>query len=650
MLKFMRDSFKHLKWVLLAVVAAFVFGFVFIDMGLGGAMGGRADDDTPYAARVNGETISVPDYYRALQNYENMYRQMYGDQFSPQLMEQMGIPKQALQSLIDERLLAQEAERLNLTASPEEVRRKLMEVPTFTENGKFVGMELYNRYVTGRLGYPNAAAFEADIARGIILEKMESALMNSIVVSPKLAETEYKRTNENAQIKYVVLPALQQAATVAVAAPEVEAYYRNNQSKYTHGEQRTLKYLLADYTKLRSMMNPTDADLRKLYEQNKAQFQTPEGAHVLHILVKVDPQAPPAVDAAARAKAQGIVAQLRGGADFAALARTNSDDPSSAPQGGDMQWVDRGATVEAFERAIFSIPLNTISDPIRSAEFGYHIVKVTERRPAGTRSFEEVRPELAMRAGNDMSREQAREEINRVALAFKNKKPNTPVEFGAQANAKITSNDSGWFARTEQIPGLGFNQPLVDWAFAAKKGDISNPIGTSRGPVIVYVADVRPPAVTPLAEIRQKVEQHVREEKARTASKNTLTQMMAGATTVEQVAAKFNGQVRTTSVSRQGTVAGLSGDLTALVDGALSAQVGALVGPVTLQDGAVAFQVTEQKRVTPADLAQNRATYMDTLRDQQARSLRQVLVTRLRKGAKIEVNPEVAQPVQQAGI
>ncbi len=650
MLKLMRDSFKHLKWILIAVVAAFVFGFVFIDMGLGGAVGGRADD-TAYAARVNGETISITDYYRALQNYENMYRQMYGEQFSPQMMEQMGIPRQALQNLIDERLLTQEARRLNLNASPEEVRRKLLELPNFTENGKFVGMELYTRYVTGRLGYPSAADFEEDIARSISLEKMESALMSSIVVSPKLAESEYRRMNENAQIKYVVLPALQQAATVAVTPQEVENYYRNNQSKYTHGEQRTVKYLLADYSKLRTMITATDADLRKLYEQNKEQFRTAEAAHVLHILVKVDPQAPPAADAAAKAKADSLVKQLRGGADFAALARANSDDPSSSGKGGDMDWVERGVTVEPFERAIFSIPLNTISDPIRTRDFGYHIVKVLGRRPAGLRSFEEVRPELASRAANDLSREQAREEINRVATAFKNKKPNTPVEFSARANARITSNDSGWFARSEQIPGLGFNQPLTDWVFAAKKGDVSNPIGTNRGPVIAYVADVRPPAVTPLAEIRPKVEQHVREEKARGAAKNTLAQMMAGATTVEQVGAKFGGQVRTTSISRQGTVAGLSGDLTPLVDGALSAQVGPLVGPVTLQDGAVAFQVTEQKRVTPQELAQNRASYLDTLREQQARSLRQVLVSRLRKEAKIDINPQVTQPVQQqAGL
>ncbi|HEX2059741.1 MAG TPA: SurA N-terminal domain-containing protein, partial [Thermoanaerobaculia bacterium] len=123
----MRDSFHHLRWVLLAVVAAFIFGFVFIDMGLGGGGFNTGEDTRNFAARVNGETISYNDYYRAVKNLEDMYRNMYGQQFTPEMAQQMGLPKQVLDNLVDQRLLAQEAERLHLTATPEEVRRKLLE-------------------------------------------------------------------------------------------------------------------------------------------------------------------------------------------------------------------------------------------------------------------------------------------------------------------------------------------------------------------------------------------------------------------------------------------------------------------------------------------------------------------------------------------
>jgi peptidyl-prolyl cis-trans isomerase D len=651
MLKLMRESFRHLKWILLAVVAAFVFGFVFLDMGLSGALGNNQQQDLPFAARVNGQTITLNEYARSLRNYEEMYRSQFGNQMTPEMIQQMGLPRQVLESLIDQSLLTQEAERLHLTPSAEEVRRKLLASPTFIRDGQFVGMELYKRYVTGPLGYPSVADFERDLARNIALQKMESALTNSVVVSPKAAEAEYKRMNENAKVRYVLLPASSQAAAAKVSDAEIETYYRNNQSKYTHGEQRSIRYLLADIGKLRSSSMPTDANLRRLYDQNKEKYKAEESAKVLHILIRVDPQATPQVDAAARAKAEGIVKQLRAGADFAALAQENSDDPSSSSSGGDMGFVERGVTVEPFEKAIFSIPLNAISDPIRTADFGYHIVKVTERRPAGYRPFEEVKPELAARGANELALEQARDEINRIALAIKGKKPSDPDQFSALANDRVTSNSSGWFAKSEAIPGLGNNQPLAEWVFAAKVGDIGNQIGTQRGPIIPYVAEVRPAGVSPLSEVKDRVAADLQQQKAREAARIALQQMLAGAASIDDVAKKANVPVQDLTVNRQGALPGLSGDTSALIEAAIGGKVGAIAGPLAVNEGAVAFQIVEQKRVTPAELAQNRGNYVDVLRQQQARSLRSVLVLKLRKASKIEVNEEILRPpTQQAGL
>lgn len=644
MLKSMRDSFHKLKWVLLAVIVAFVFGFVFLDMGLSDAMGNNPNDNRVFAARVNGETITYNDYYRALKNYEDVYKQMYGAQWTPQMAQQMGLPRQVLNSLVDRALMAQEAERLNLTATPEEVRRKLLTMPTFLQDGKFVGMELYTRYVTGPLGYASAADFESDLARDITVGKIESALTSSIVISPKAADAEYKRMNENAKIRYVLLPASQQAATMTVSDAEVADYYQKNQSKYTHGEQRSIRYLLADHNKLRAQITPSDENLRKYYNDNREQYKTQDAARVQHILVKVDPGAAPELDAAARAKAQGIVAQIRGGADFGALARTNSDDPSSSSMGGDMGFVERGVTVPEFENAIFSIPLNTVSDPIRSADFGYHIVRVSERRPAGYRSFEEVKPELMVRGAAELAKEQARNEINRIAVAIKNKKPANVQEFIALATANVTSNDSGWFGKSEQISGIGNNPPLVEWAFAAKPGDVSQPIGTNRGPAIVFVEKVRPAGIAPLSEVKEKVAQDLKLQKAREAVKSTLSAMMAGATTLDQVAQKAGTTAREGTANRQGPVAGINGDASALIEAAIAGKVGGLQGPITVADGAVVFEVLEQKKVTDDELKTNRAQYLDTLRQQQSRSLRASLVDRLRKDSKVEINDSIIEP------
>ncbi|HEX8252698.1 MAG TPA: peptidyl-prolyl cis-trans isomerase [Thermoanaerobaculia bacterium] len=642
MLKVMRDSFHHLRWVLIAVVAAFIIGFVFIDTGLGGASMGGNDDGRSFAARVNGETITVNEYQRAVANLENMYQQMYGQQFTPEMAAAMNLPKQVIDGLIDQRLLGQEAARLNLDATQEEVRRKLLSIPTFTQNGKFVGMELYNRYVTGPLGYSSAAAFEEDLAREITLSKMESALTSSLVVSTKAAEAEYRRSNENAKVRYVLLPANAQNATVTAA--EVENYYKANQAKYKHGEQRQLRYLLADLAKIRAQLAPSDAELRQAYEASRERYKRPGSAKVEHILVKVDPSAPPAADAAARAKAEGLVQQLRGGGDFAALARANSEDPSSSANGGDMGWVEQGQTVAPFEQAIFSIPLNSISDPIRSQEFGYHIVRVTERRDPSVRPFEEVRTELVAAQTTEKARTTASQEMNRIAAQLKANKPANVGAFGALANERVTSNDGGWVGRGEPIAGIGAHQPLSDWAFAAKPGDVSDPIGTPRGIAIAYVVGTRPAGVSALNDIRQKVEEDARMEKGRAAARARLQQMMAGAANIDAVAQKAGAPALEVSVSHGNRVVGFTGDATALIDAALASNVGALSGPIVVADGALAFQVTEQKKVSPQELQANRTQMIDTLRGQQARSLRTALVQRLRKNAEIEINDDVTRP------
>lgn len=648
MLKLMRDSFQSLRWILLAIVAIFIL-FTFVDWGAGG-MGGTSAAAGAYAARVNGETITFNDYNRALKNYEDMYRQAYGGQFTPEMAQAMGLPKQVLDSLIEQRLIIQEADRLNLTATPQEVRAKLLEIPIFMQDGKFVGMENYTRYVTGPLGYASAAAFEESLARDITLQKMQSAFENSIVVSPKAAEAEYKRMNENAKIRYVLYPAARDAATVTVSEQEIQAHFNANQSKYQHSEQRQVRYLLADVNRLRMQIKPADADLRKRYDANREEYKRPDAARVLHILVKVEPDSAPEVDAAAKIKADALVAQLRGGADFAALAQANSQDPSSSGNGGDMGFVDRGQTVEAFERAIFSLPLNTV-DVVRTPEYGYHIIKVVERRPAGYRTFEEVRPELAARVSDEMAQEQARAEITRIASVVRNRKPKTVEEFVANANEKVTSNDTGWFQKAEPVPGLGQNPTLTQWIFSAKQGDIGEVTGTQRGMVLPYIAAVRPAGVPDLKEIRQRVEADARQAKARDNASRSLKQAMAGAASVDAIGLKFGIPPVDATVNRQTPVQGINGNSPELVEAAINGAVGTIGGPVAVNDGAVVFQVVEQKKVTPAELESNRASYLDQVRQQQARSLRQVLVQRLRKEAKVEVNEELLRPAtQQAGL
>lgn len=648
MLKVMRDNFQQLKWALLAVVAAFIIGFVYVDMGLGGAAQGGTKEDRTFVARVNGDTITAREFERALYYTQKNYEQMYRQQLSADMIASMGLPKQVADSLIDQHLMLQEARRLNLSATQEEVRKKILEIPILNPDGKFVGAELYTRYVTGQLGYQSPAEFEDELAKEITLQKLESAMANSVVVSPKAAEAEYRRISENAKIRYVLYPAAREAAAITVTPAEVDAYYQSHQAQYTHGEQRAIKYLVADLARIRATINPTDADLQKRYEAEKETYKRNAAAHILHILIKVDPAATPAVDAAAKAKADNIVKQLRSGADFAALAKANSDDPSSSTKGGDMEWVDQGSTVEPFDQAAFSIPLNQISDPIRSKEFGYHIIKVLERRPAGYRSFDEVKALLGAQYADQTAKDLARDEITRIEARVKQNKPKTKEEFMALASGNVSSNDSLWFGKSDAIPGLGNNSAINSWAFSAKEGDTGEVLGTQRGPAIPFLYAVRPAGVSELKDIRAKVENDARTEKARQTAQQKLASAMPAAN-VDAVAQKLGLSAAEATVTRQGFIAGFQGDTTPLVDAAMAASVGQMGGPVAVSDGAVVFQVLEQKKVDQKDINENKASYAENLRQQEARNLRTVLLQRLRKASKIEINDRLVNPQTEAG-
>jgi len=505
MLKLMRDSFQHLKWILVAIVAIFIL-FIFVDWGAGGASG--AATDRGYAARVNGETITYRDYDRALYYAEQQYKQMYGANLTQEMLDQMGLSRQVLDSLVDQRLMLQEARRLHLGATPEEIRKKILEIPILKNpDGSFIGPELYSRYITGMMHFNSPAEFEDQLGRDITSQKMESALSTSIVVSPKMADAEFRRITENAKIRYVLYPASREVATVTVTPAEVDAFYKANQSKYSHAEQRDVKYLIADFNRLRSQIIPSEAELRKRYEATREDFKSPESAHALHILIKVDPKASPDVDAAAKAKAESIVKQLRAGGDFATLAKQNSGDPQSAAKGGDLGWFGRGQMVPEFESAAFSAPLNQVSDPIRTPQYGYHIIKVLERRPAAYKTFEEVKPQLAAQVAEQMAKDQAREEMTKIAARIRQAKPATPEAFAAFANDKVSSNDTLWFQKSDAIPGLGANPALSGWAFTAKQNDVGEMVGTQRGIVIPFLYGIRPAGVATLSEIRDRVTQ-----------------------------------------------------------------------------------------------------------------------------------------------
>lgn len=633
MLKVMRDSFQQLKWILVFVVFVFIL-FVFVDWGAGGA---RSREEEPFAARVNGETISLQDYNRALYFTEQRYEQLYGRNLTPEIRQSLGLPQQVINGLIEETLLLQEARRLDLDATGEEVRQEILEMPVLSPDGKFVGAELYERYVRTNLGYPSAAAFEEDLRRSVTIGKINNLLQNSVIITPAALEAEYRRRNESAKIRYLLLSADQQLAGISVTPAEVEAHYRANSTNYSHPEQRSVKYLLADLLRIRAQVSPTEAELRSRYDAMKESFKTSDAARTQHILFRVEANATAAEQAAIENKARDIAARLRAGADFAALAREHSQDPGSAANGGDLGFMEKGQTVPEFDQAIFSLPLGTISDPVKTT-YGYHIIRVNERRAGGTKPFEEVRDQIAQQLTESRAAEVARERIAQVKARIDQARPKTDAEIMNFANDAVSFNDTLWFGRTDVIPGIGRAPALNDWAFKANVGEIGPQLETSRGPIIPYLSATRPAGVSPLEEVTQKVEMDLRRQKAREEAKRKLEGVFASARTVAATAKQLSLEPVEANVSRTGIVTGLSGNVQPLIEAALASEAGAVKGPLVVDQGAVVFEVSERKKFDPEDFARNKDSMRQLLQQNEAPKLRASLLSRLREKADLEIN------------
>jgi parvulin-like peptidyl-prolyl isomerase len=246
---------------------------------------------------------------------------------------------------------------------------------------------------------------------------------------------------------------------------------------------------------------------------------------------------------------------------------------------------------------------------------------------------------------DQQSKDRARDEITRIAARIKENKPKTAAEFTALANGNVAANDSQWFGKTDAIPGMGNNSAFTSWAFAAKQNDAGDIIGTQRGPAIPFLYNIRSAGVSPLDEVRAKVENDAKMEKARVLAQQALTKALP-APSVDVAAVKLGLTSAETSVNRQGFVTGFTGDTSALVNAAMTAPVGEVKGPIMTGDGAVIFQVLEQKKVEAAALAQNRSQFMENLRQTEARNLRATMLQTLRKAASIDINKKATE--QQA--
>jgi peptidyl-prolyl cis-trans isomerase D len=626
MLKVLRDNIKNLAWVLWAVIAVFVL-LVFVDFG--GAPGGPAGSNV--AATLGPHEVTWSELQRRHQALQDQMRSVYQDQWSAELASQLQLERRALDQLMNNKILAAEARELGLRVSDDEVRKEILR--SFQNpDGSFIGQETYERWTSTQFGGP--AAFEELVREELLLTKLQSILLQTVYVSDGDVERAYRQDVERAAIRYLLLPGARFAEEARADRASLEGYYQEHQEEYRLPEQRRVDYVMVDQGLLRAELEVPEEELRAYYEEHPEELTREEQVQARHILLRTDKRS---VEEA-RAGIEAARSRIEGGEDFAAVAQEVSEDPGSAARGGDLGFFGRGRMVPAFEEAAFGARPGELVGPVES-DFGVHLLEVTERREGGRIPFDEAREAVR----NRLASERLEEEATERALEIRNRLAEAPegdlrarMEALAQEDPVLRFETTAPFGEGDVIPGIGRSPELTGTAFSLEAGELAESVVSApRGPMVVRLAEVLPERVPPLSEVeervRQEVERQRREEVAEARLQELRGRVAAGDLTLEEAASSLEVElVETPEFGGTETIQGL-GFAPAVRDAALAAEEGELVGPLSVPQGSLLFEVTSRQGFDPEELARRRDEIRERVAQERAGQLLSSLILERRR-------------------
>lgn len=638
MLKVFRDNLKHLKWILVFVVLVFIF-FVWADFGTG--IGNQGPGGPQVAAYVGDDEVTLVEFERQYRQLEAFYGQIYGDRMTPEMARQMGLPMAALNQAVSQKILLAEAREMGLAVTDEELRDNILQEPTFKdEQGRFVGEERYQELVRNRLGYASPALFEQSLREELLVRKLVDILEANLYVSDKEVEEAYREQVERARIRYVQLPRARFAQNAEPTEAEVKDWFAKHTQEYRLPEQREAAYLLVDPALLAAKVPADEAAQRAWYQEHKDEFTQPEQVHARHILVKAEGR----TDAEAQQVLEGARARLAKGEDFGALARELSEEPAAKTSGGDLGFFGREQMVAPFSEAAFGAQPNAVVGPVKT-EFGWHLIQVLEKRPAGTQPFEQVRPMIAQRLSADRTAAMAEAKARELAERLAKDKPENADALKGMANPAegVTFGETGPFSRQEPVSGLGFAPAFSTAAFTLEKGGVSEAIQTPRGWTVLYVKDVTAPRVPELKDVEAQVRSAVGRQKQQELAMQQLRQAKAPGATLDQIAAGLGLEVKESAeFGLQGQIPGI-GQNPELAKAAMALSPGQLGGPVADAQGGVLFEVKERKSWDPIQFAAAREQTREQVRREKLQALESALLEKRRRELDVRFDPVVLE-------
>jgi peptidyl-prolyl cis-trans isomerase D len=657
MIRFLQKSGQTTKYVLggllLIICASMVI--TLIPGGLGGEVFGGAPGKG-IIAKVGGEDITTDEVRQTAR--QMLQQQMPQGSSANTSMLLPFFAQRAAEQLITRQALINEANRIGLRVSPDEVRDELQHgryAATFFPGGNFIGETEYEDMLQRANLTP--AKFEESVGNDILLTKLQALVSGSAGVSDAEVHDQFVKQNTKVKFDYAVLKQDDLKKGLHPTEQELKAYYDTHKASYANSvpEKRKVKYALIDAAKLEADVKITPEDLRAYYDQHRDQYRVPDQVKVSHILIKTPLPGPDGkVDekgvAEAQRRAEDLLQQLRNGAKMEDLAKKYSEDPGSAKQGGSLGWIGRGQTVAEFEKVAFSLPKGQISDLVKSS-YGFHIIRVEDKQEAHVKTLDEMKSEIEPILKRQMAQQLAQRKADNLV-----KQARTHSFEAAAAAAGVPVITSDFFARRDMLPGLGPAPQFMDAVFMAQENSPPDQASAAQGIVVYQLLAIKPPATPTFEEVRTKVEEEFKNQRSSTLLNQKVQELSDRAKAEHDLkrAAKELGATLKTSdlVLPDGQVPDV-GSMSGQASVAFTMKPGEISGPISNGSGAAVLQLLDTQAPSEADLAAKHDQIREQLLQEKQRERFELFVSNvvdeMTKSGKIKRNDEELRSLARAG-
>jgi peptidyl-prolyl cis-trans isomerase D len=638
MLDRMRRHKNILKWSLAVVVLTFILLYIpdFVSTRPTGT--GAAPHEV--VAEVGGREVTAREFQERYISQIQAYRNQLGGSINTSLLRQLGVDQQILNQMIEEQVALIEAERNGIRVTNDELAQQILTLPGLQENGQFIGEARYRQLLQSQNPPMTPSQFEEGLRRSLVVDKLRSALTDWMAVPDSDLEREYAQRNEKVKLQIVALNADRFRDKVTVTDADIAAHYQSHSAEYRRGEQRKIRYLLLDREQARQKVVVPPADVQRYYNDNIQNFQTPEQVRASHILLETAGKN----DADVKKRAEEILKQVKGGADFAELAKKVSEDKGSAANGGDLDYFGRGRMVPEFEQAAFSMQPGQISDLVKS-QFGYHIIKVVDKKAGATRTLEEVRPQIQQQ----LAMETADQRITQQARDLEKRITNTGDLDTVAKELGLMVQESGFFQREDPVPGLGVTPQVSQEAFTLMDKQVSKAIASSRGPVFIALAEKKDPYVPKLDEVKDRVREDLIRQRATELSGQRASAIAASLKSAPNFAAAAKAQgleaKDTELIARNAALPDNVGVSSEVDKVAFALPVNAVSDPIKTNDGTVIVRVVEKDPVTPEEFRKAKEAFRAEILNERRGRFFNAYMTKAKDKLNIEINPDVVQRV-----